>query len=59
MSTRWQHKVVEIPVKVFGGKLMQRAQEELDRLGVQGWELVAVTQPNSLEPMRLYLKRSA
>lgn len=58
MATRWQHKVVEVAQKLFGGKLAQHLQEELDRLGVQGWELVAVTQSSSLEPARLYLKKA-
>jgi len=57
MSTRWLHKVIEVPVKMFGGKVTQRAQEELDKLSVQGWQLVAVTQGSSVEPIRLYLKR--
>ena len=56
MTSRWQHKVVEIPIKILGGKMTQQAQEELDRLSVQGWQLVAVTQGSSMEPVRLYLK---
>lgn len=59
MTSRWQHKVVEIPIKIFGGKMTQQAQEELDRLSVQGWQLVAVTQGSSMEPVRLYLKKPA
>jgi hypothetical protein len=59
MSTRWQHKVVEIPIKMFGGKTLQHAQEELDKLGAQGWELVTVLQHSSMEPIRMYLKRPA
>lgn len=57
MSTRWQHKVVEIPAKLFGNKPTQHAQEELDKLSLHGWELVAVTQGNSMELVRLFLKR--
>jgi hypothetical protein len=59
MNTRWQHKVVEVPVKIFGGKTTQRAQEELDKQSAQGWQLVAVTQASSAEAIRLYLKRPA
>ena len=59
MTSRWQHKVVEIPIKILGGKMTQQAQEELDRLSVQGWQLVAVTQGSSMEPVRLYLKKPA
>lgn len=57
MSSRWQHKVVEIPVKIFGSKMGPQAQEELDKLSLQGWELVAVTQGSSVEPIRMFLKR--
>ncbi|MCD9033510.1 DUF4177 domain-containing protein [Luteimonas sp. Y-2-2-4F] len=57
MSERWQHKVVEVPAALFGGKLTRRLQEALDKLGVQGWELVAVTQSSSLDVVRLYLKK--
>ena len=57
MTSRWQHKVVEIPIKILGGKMTQQAQEELDRLSVQGWQLVAVTQGSSMEPIRLFLKK--
>lgn len=59
MTTRWQHKVFEVSVKMFGGKTSQHVQEELDKLSLQGWELVAVTQHSALEPVRLYLKRPA
>lgn len=60
MSTRWQYKVVEVKAGLFGGhKATRRAQEELDRLGTQGWELVAVTQHSSVESIRLFLKRQA
>src|SRR3546814_10370913 len=44
MSKRWQYKVVELPYQLFGGKLAERAQAELDKLGAQGWELVSVVQ---------------
>jgi hypothetical protein len=58
VSDRWQHKIVEIPITLFGGNVAERAQAELDKLGPQGWQLVAVTQPSSLEPMRLFLKKT-
>ena len=55
MNTRWSYKVLEIPVKLFGGKLTENVQAELDSLGAQGWELVSVVQ-NGLNVM-LYLKK--
>ena len=59
MSTRWQYKVAEVALTVLGGKATERTQEALDKLGAQGWELVAVTQPNPAGAVRLYLKRPA
>jgi hypothetical protein len=59
VSGRWQHKVVEIPVKLFGGSLTEHAQAELDKLGALGWELVAVLQAGPLDTMRLFLKKEA
>ncbi|MEJ7745988.1 MAG: DUF4177 domain-containing protein [Luteimonas sp.] len=43
MSQRWSYKVVEVPVKLFAGQLGNRVQQELDKLGPQGWELVGGT----------------
>ena len=59
MSGRWQHKVVEIPIKLFGGSLAERMQAELDKLGALGWELVAVSQAGPLDSMQLFLKKEA
>lgn len=57
--TRWLYKVVEVPYKLFDGKQAERVQAELDRHGVQGWELVSVIQHHAgtLEAVRLYFKR--
>lgn len=59
MIRRWHYKVVELPYRMFAGKLTDRAQAELDRLGAQGWELVSVVQASSAEATRLYLKKEA
>ena len=32
MNHRWSHKVVEVPYKMFAGKLTDRIQQELDKL---------------------------
>lgn len=58
MSARWQYKVIELPYKLFGGKLAERAQAELDKLGAVGWELVSVVQAHSADTMRLFLKKA-
>lgn len=57
MSTRWQYKVIELPYQMFGGKLTERAQAELDKLGPQGWELVTVEQAHSADALRMFLKK--
>jgi hypothetical protein len=59
MSTRWLYKVADVPLKLFAGKLTNRIQAELDRLGGQGWELVSVTHASSADVVRLYLKKAA
>lgn len=59
MSQRWSYKVVEFPIRLFAGKLCDRVQQELDRLGPQGWELVSVVQASPVDTLRLYLKKSA
>ncbi|MCA1714880.1 MAG: DUF4177 domain-containing protein [Gammaproteobacteria bacterium] len=59
--TRWLYKVVEVPRKLFGGKQSERVQAELDRQGLQGWELVSVMRGHAgaLDSARLYFKRPA
>ena len=58
MSQRWSYKVVELPFKLFAGKMRDRVQQELDKLGVQGWELVSVVQASPVDTLRLYLKKA-
>lgn len=56
-ATRFQHRVVEVPYKMFGAHA-ERIQAELDKHGVQGWEVVAVTQASGVEPVRFYVRKS-
>jgi hypothetical protein len=58
-ASRWQYKVVELPNKIFGGKLTERLQAELDRFGAQGWELVSVVQAAPADVTRLFFKKDA
>ena len=58
-SIRWQHKIVEVPIKLFAGALSARAQVELDKLGPLGWELVSAVQSDSDATLRLFLKKPA
>lgn len=59
MSQRWNYQVVEIQVQLFGKPMTERAQEELNRLGQLGWELVASVQSNAADSIRLFLKKPA
>ena len=57
MSTRWSYKVVEVSFSLFGSKLSEKIQAELDKFGAQGWELVAVNQTSAADVVRLYFKK--
>lgn len=57
MSTRWSHKIVEVSFSLFGNKLGEKIQAELDKFGTQGWELVAVNQTSAADVVRLYFKK--
>lgn len=59
MSQRWNYQVLEIKAQLFGASMTERAQEELNRLGQQGWELVSSVQSNAADSIRLFLKKPA
>ena len=54
-NERWSYQVVE--VKGFFGFSQSLVQEKLTQLGLQGWELVSVTQTQPFRPVHLYLKK--
>ena len=57
MSERWSYKVLELELKLFGSSMSSRLEDELNRLGKQGWELVSMVQASSIEPIRCVLKK--
>ncbi|MBN7138034.1 hypothetical protein A7A76_00400 [Lysobacter enzymogenes] len=59
MSQPWMHLVIELTYKLFEAPMRERIQEELDRQGAQGWELVAVEHDPGVLGTRLYFKRPA
>ena len=59
MSSRWNYQIVEVKVQMFGKSVGERAQEELSRLGAQGWDLVSAVQTNAADSLRLFLKKPA
>ena len=59
MSSRWNYQIVEVKVQMFGKSVTERAQEELSRVGLQGWDLVSAVQTNAADSLRLFLKKPA
>ena len=59
MSTRWNYHVAEIKMQLFGRSVTERVQEELNRLGQQGWELVSSSQSEAADSTRLFFKKPA
>jgi hypothetical protein len=56
VSDRWSYQVVEVKA-TFMGRTREAVQEKLTQLGMQGWELVSVAQPQRFAPVQLYLKK--
>ena len=56
INDRWSYQVVEVKPGVLGST-RDAAQDKLNQLGLQGWELVAVVQPQRFAPLQLYLKK--
>ncbi|MET0581305.1 MAG: DUF4177 domain-containing protein [Pseudoxanthomonas sp.] len=59
MNTRWNYHVAEIKMRFLGPSMTERVQEELTRLGQQGWELVSSVQSEATDSIRLFLKKPA
>lgn len=55
-SERWSYQVVQVKPN-FLGSTGNAAQERLNQLGLQGWELVAAIQSQRFAPVQLYLKK--
>lgn len=56
-NDRWSYQVVDVKPG-FLGSTRDAAQERLQQLGLQGWELVSAIQSQRFAPVQLYLKRS-
>lgn len=57
MSNRWSYQVVKLKTNWWGAVDQAAAQEQLARLGSQGWELVSVAPQGSGYPVLAYLKK--
>ena len=49
-NDRWSYQVVEVKPS-FLGSTRDAAQERLQQLGLQGWELVSAIQPQRFAPV--------
>lgn len=59
MSKRWNYLVVEIKPSMWGTYKPETLQEELNKHGKQGWELVNITMPTPLATGLLTFKKEA
>jgi hypothetical protein len=57
--TQWTYQVLEIVPRMIGPAVSERLQEELNRLGEEGWELVSVMPITPFDHLRAVLKRPA
>jgi hypothetical protein len=55
-NERWSYQVVQVKPN-FLGSTGTAAQERLNQLGLQGWELVSAIQSQRFAPVQLYLKK--
>lgn len=56
-NERWTYQVVELKPTFFKST-RDAVQERLNQLGLQGWELVSVVQPQQFSAVQLYLKKA-
>lgn len=57
MSKRWTYQVIEIKPKLLSGLDAETLQNELNRLGAQGWELVNVIVPAPMAAVQAVFKK--
>jgi len=58
MSDRWNYQVVEVKPTLLGGHKAETLQEELNRQGRLGWELVNIVVPTVASAALLVFKRA-
>lgn len=58
MSQRWIYQVIEFKPGLMGGFKRDNIQEELNRQGMQGWELVSISMLGLLAPAFAVFKKA-
>ena len=60
MSRNWKYLVVEVKTGLMGGFKLETLQEELDKQGRNGWELVNVVHatPTVSSPTLIFKKEA-
>ena len=58
MSQRWTYQVIEFKPGLMGGFKRDNIQEELNRQGMQGWELVNISMLGPLAPAFAVFKKA-
>lgn len=60
MSRNWKYLVVEVKTGLMGGFKLETLQEELDKHGRAGWELVNIVHatPTVSSPTLIFKKES-
>ncbi|MDC3956078.1 hypothetical protein [Polyangium jinanense] len=56
MSSRWRHQISELKPSLIGNFKPEAMQEELNRQGNLGWELVQLIVPAPIAPAMLVFK---
>ncbi|MBB3275041.1 MULTISPECIES: DUF4177 domain-containing protein [Pseudoxanthomonas] len=59
MSKRWTYQVIEVKPGLMGGLKREDLQNELNRLGAQGWELVNTIVPAPMAAVQMVFKKEA
>jgi len=57
MNRKWSYQVVQLKANWWGAVQKDAAQDQLAKLGLQGWELVSVAPQGSGYPVLAYLKK--
>ena len=59
-STKWKYQVIELKTGLMGGFKLETLQEELDKQGRNGWELVNVVHatPTVSSPTLIFKKEA-